>query len=139
VSRQILLLSMCRHFVNLGKPLTLCTHSIVFVHGLGGNRQTTWTHQNNVYWPQDLLHHQLLSSRIMTFGYNVDMVKIWSVGPTGSNGLHGRGKTLAFAVADSRSTKASKIRLIIFIAHSLGGLGCEQALLVCRASNEQRL
>jgi hypothetical protein len=67
------------------------------------------------------------------------MVKIWSVGATGSNGLHSNGKSLAFAVADSRSTKASKRRPIIFIAHSLGGLVCEQALLVCRASNEQRL
>ena len=75
----------------------------------------------------------------MTFGYDADIVKIWSCGPTGSNGLHGHGKSLAFAVADSRSTSASKSRPLIFVVHSLGGLVCEQALLVCRASNEQRL
>jgi hypothetical protein len=75
----------------------------------------------------------------MTFGYDADIVKIWSTGPTGSNGLHGHGKSLAFAVADSRSTTASKSRPLIFVVHSLGGIVCEQALLVCRASNEQRL
>ena len=131
--------SMCRVSIILNKPLTYSTYSIIFVHGLGGNRQTTWTHQNNTYWPQDLLPDQIPSSRIMTFGYDADMVKIWSIGPTGSNGLHGHGKTLAFTIADSRSTKTSKRRPIIFVTHSLGGLVCEQALLVCRASNEQRL
>ncbi len=109
------------------------------MHGLGGNRKSTWTHQNKIYWPYDLLPMQLPHSRIMTFGYDADMVKIWSAGPAGSNGLYGHGKSLAFAVADSRSTEASKKRPLIFVAHSLGGLVCEQALLVCRASNEQRL
>jgi hypothetical protein len=75
----------------------------------------------------------------MTFGYDADIVKIWTIGPAGSNGLHGHGKSLAFALADSRSTLASKSRPLIFVVHSLGGLVCEQALLVCRASNEQRL
>jgi protein SERAC1 len=109
------------------------------VHGLGGNRKTTWAHQNKIYWPQDLLPKQFPHARIMTFGYDADMVKIWSTGLTGSNGLHDHGKSLAFSVADSRSTLASKRRPLIFVVHSLGGLVCEQALLVCRASNEQRL
>jgi NACHT domain len=75
----------------------------------------------------------------MTFGYDADIIKIWAIGPSGSNGLHGHGKSLAFGVADCRSDPASKRRPLIFVAHSLGGLVCEQALLVCRASNEPRL
>jgi protein SERAC1 len=109
------------------------------VHGLTGNRENTWTHQNKVFWPRDLLTHDLPDARIMTFGYDADVVKIWGMTPAGSNGLHGHGKSLAYALSDSRSAASAKERPLILVAHSLGGLVCEQAMLVCRAANELRL
>jgi hypothetical protein len=46
--------------------------SIGFVHGLTGNRETTWTDKSSkIFWPRDLLQGDLPDVRIMTFGYNV--------------------------------------------------------------------
>lgn len=51
-------------------PLT----SIVFVHGLFGNRVNTWT-KNGVLWPKQLLGEDLPKARIFTFGYDADVTK----------------------------------------------------------------
>lgn len=67
----------------------------------------------------------------MTFGYDADVVKLW--GMAGSNTLRNHGKSLASDVSDQR--RGHRERPIIFIAHSLGGLVCEQALLICREGN----
>jgi hypothetical protein len=63
----------------------------------------------------------------MTFGYDADVVKLW--GMAGGNNLRNHGKNLASDVSDQR--RGHRERPIIFIAHSLGGLVCEQALLIC--------
>jgi len=99
---------------------------IVFVHGLTGNRDKTWTHANGVFWPQELAK-DIPTARIMTFGYDANVVKLW--GMAGSNNLRNHGKSLVFAVSDQR--RECRDRPIIFIAHSLGGLVCEQGLLIC--------
>ncbi|KFY18040.1 hypothetical protein V492_00187 [Pseudogymnoascus sp. VKM F-4246] len=101
---------------------------IVFVHGLTGNRETTWTHKRtHVFWPGELAQ-DINTARIMTFGYDADVIKIW--GGVGGNNLRNHGKNLASDVSDQR--RECRERPIIFIAHSLGGLVCEQALLYCR-------
>lgn len=107
--------------------LTSPSNSIVFVHGLTGNRETTWTHTNGVFWPRELVE-DIQTARIMTFGYDADVTKLW--GTAGNNNLRNHGKSLAYAVSDRR--RECRNRQIIFIAHSLGGLVCEQALLICR-------
>lgn len=63
----------------------------------------------------------------MTFGYDADPVKLWGI--TGQNSIRDHGKNLAFAISDQR--RNCRERHIIFIAHSLGGLVCEEALLYC--------
>lgn len=113
-------------------PSTIAGHlltvldSIVFVHGLTGNRDTTWTHKNKFFWPQQLAD-DIKTARIMTFGYDADPVKLW--GMPGGDNLRNHGKKLAFAVSDRR--RYCRQRPILFIVHSLGGLVCEQALLHC--------
>ncbi|KFX87806.1 hypothetical protein V490_08006 [Pseudogymnoascus sp. VKM F-3557] len=107
--------------------------SIVFVHGLTGNRVGTWTHNNGAFWP-DLLAQDINTARIMTFGYDADVVKLFST--AGGNNLRNHGKSLAFKVSDRR--RLCRERPIIFIAHSLGGLVCGQALLCC-GEGDQRL
>ena len=49
--------------------------SIVFVHGLGGDRVQTWTvgeEREGVFWPRDLLPKDFPTARILSFGYNAD-------------------------------------------------------------------
>jgi pimeloyl-ACP methyl ester carboxylesterase len=98
--------------------------SIVLVHGLTGNRDKTWTHSNGTFWSQHLLPEDIPNARIMTFGYDADVVRFWTL--AGSNRLQDHGKSLAYALLDQRYDLAR--RPIIFIAHSLGGLVCEAAL-----------
>ena len=42
---------------------------IVIIHGLNGNHQKTWTHDNGTYWPQSLLPTTIPGARIFSFGY----------------------------------------------------------------------
>ena len=43
--------------------------SIVFVHGLRGGIESTWT-KDGVTWPRDLLKLDIPQSRIFSFGYD---------------------------------------------------------------------
>ena len=61
----------------------------------------------------------------MTFGYDADVVKLWTI--ASSNRLSDHGLSLALALLQQRSQSPS--RLIILVAHSPGGLVCEQALI----------
>ena len=67
----------------------------------------------------------------MAFGYDADVVKLWEM--AGGNTLRTHGKNLASAVSDLR--RSCRERPLIFIAHSLGGLVCEQSLLCCGEGN----
>ncbi len=50
---------------------------IVFVHGLFGHREKTWTGpKTHTLWPRDLLPTDVPNARIMTFGYDADVVKL---------------------------------------------------------------
>jgi hypothetical protein len=115
--------------------LTTFICSFVFVHGLTGNRTTTWTSQSGVCWPRDLLSKEFPMARIMTFGYDADVVRLWNI--AGSNTLRDHGNSLAHALANHRTTCSD--RPVVYISHSLGGLVCEQALLCCRISNDLAL
>ena len=49
--------------------------SIVFVHGLTGNREATWTaHGASDPWPKTLLPSTFPTARVLTFGYDADVV-----------------------------------------------------------------
>jgi hypothetical protein len=43
------------------------------VHGLNGDRQTTWT-KDSVFWPRDLLPLKLPKARVMSFGYAANIL-----------------------------------------------------------------
>lgn len=82
----------------LNHNLTTGAASIVFVHGLTGNRETTWTHkESKTFWPQTLLARDLPNARILTFGYDADIVG--ALKPAGSNTLRDHGKSLANDIA----------------------------------------
>jgi protein SERAC1 len=108
--------------------------SIVFVHGLTGNRETTWTHnQSKTFWPQTLLAPDLPNARILTFGYDADIVG--ALNTAGSNTLRDHGKSLANDVA-LRRMRSRTVGYILCKAHSCSvssrGLGTTSSYL-CRA------
>ena len=49
------------------------SYSIVMVHGLNGDHQTTWT-KDSVFWPRDLLPLKLPKARVMSFGYAANIL-----------------------------------------------------------------
>jgi hypothetical protein len=67
--------------------------SIIFVHGLTGNRETTWTYNKTLFWPRDLLAKELHNARILTFGYDADVIGLLNI--AGSNTIRDHGKSLA--------------------------------------------
>lgn len=68
---------MVAHTPNI--PLHDCPHATVdicFVHGLTGDRTTTWTAQGQSdLWPKTLLPSKLSTARILSYGYDAYVVR----------------------------------------------------------------
>ncbi|KAI1205958.1 uncharacterized protein F4807DRAFT_464190 [Annulohypoxylon truncatum] len=133
--------SMMEDPCGLGKPVTDPKDAkvdIVFVHGLNGNRITTWTsnpsdeNPDPVFWPKDLLPSKCPNARIFSYGYNASIAHFYplfgpkNVPPTMSIGNH--SSALLDDLVGVRSRTDSKDRPLIFVAHSLGGLVCADAV-----------
>jgi len=53
------------------KWLTLSKYSIIFIHGLTGDREKTWKAKGATEpWPKALLPSKVPNARILTFGYD---------------------------------------------------------------------
>ena len=65
--------------------------SLVFVHGFGGHLYHTWS-KNGVFWPKDLLSGDVQHVRIITFGYDADVVRLF--GRVSRNQIHDHAQTL---------------------------------------------
>ncbi|KAM3497121.1 hypothetical protein MY10362_009516 [Beauveria mimosiformis] len=103
---------------------------ICFVHGLTGNRDTTWTAQGQrTPWPGLLLPSELLGARILTYGYDAYVVRR-SVAST--NRLMDHATSLLNDLSADRAGHNASARPLIFVAHSLGGLVCKEAILLSR-------
>jgi hypothetical protein len=110
---------------------------IVFVHGLTGDRRRTWTHPDTLtFWPKDLLSTHVPKARILTFGYDAYIIR--RQGQVSTNRLADHSLDLLNALASSRQDKNHGLP-IIFVAHSLGGLVCKDALRASRDSRERDL
>jgi hypothetical protein len=113
------------------------TVDICFVHGLTGNRDTTWTAKGQVQpWPQALLAPQLNRARILTYGYDAYVVK---KSVASSNRLIDHSSNLLSDLTTDRTSNNASDRPIIFVAHSLGGLVCKEAILLSRNNPEGHL
>jgi len=55
------------------KHILTTTISIVLIHGLRGDRVSTWT-KGQVTWPRDFLSKDVEKSRIISFGYDSGVV-----------------------------------------------------------------
>jgi pimeloyl-ACP methyl ester carboxylesterase len=77
-----------------------------------------------MFWVRDLLPLDLPNARILTYGFDADVVR--AIQRTSSNSIRDHGKSLANDLALDRLRNHASHRPIIFVAHSLGGLVCEQ-------------
>ena len=111
---------------------------IVFVHGLTGNAYNTWLYKSTkVHWPSDLLKQDIPDSRILSFGYDADIVNLWN--PASNNQLSNHAEKMVSDLVRLRERTDTQTRTVLFVAHSLGGLVTKQALIHSRNNHEQFL
>src|SRR3569833_3045035 len=107
------------------------TVDICFVHGLTGNRESTWTaHGQSVPWPKTLLPPKLPNARLLTYGYDAYIVQKSAVS---TNRLIDHASNLHNDLSNASS------RPLIFVVHSLGGLVCKEAILLSQNNPEPHL
>ncbi|KAI7765536.1 hypothetical protein LZL87_007287 [Fusarium oxysporum] len=103
---------------------------ICFVHGLTGNRTSTWTtHGQPAPWPKTLLPPELPKACILTYGYDAYVV---SRSVASSNRLIDHARNLLTDLTNDRRRRNASSRPLIFVVHSLGGLVCKEAILLSR-------
>ncbi|KAI0456108.1 hypothetical protein F5B21DRAFT_502584 [Xylaria acuta] len=114
------------------------TVDIVFIHGLTGDRERTWTAENaSEPWPKTLLASKLPTARILTFGYDAYVTDWKSV--VSQNRIANHSLNLLTSLAHYREGKEdTNEHPIIFVCHSLGGLVCQDALSNARQRTERR-
>lgn len=110
---------------------------IILIHGLTGDSLRTWQHQpSGVHWPTDLLPKEIPEARILTFGYDADVTKLFG-GPVGQSTLRNHAATLvseysvirqqdALAISNRESSDFNQSssdntgrKGVIIVAHSL--------------------
>ena len=111
---------------------------IVFVHGLTGNAYNTWLHKDTrVHWPSELLRQDIPDARILSFGYDADIVNFWN--PVSNSRLSNHAENMVGDLVRKRERTNTESRKILFVAHSLGGLVTEQALSYSRNTADKFL
>lgn len=128
------------------------TSSIIFVHGITGDREGTWTAPGAVApRPGQFLPKALPNARILLFGYDA---RVFSVSEMVSQGtISSHAKSLLNALANRRNetheghraptfgstrillTLVQIARPIVFVAHSMGGLVCEDVSISFRSAS----
>ncbi|KAL8366692.1 hypothetical protein RB595_010516 [Gaeumannomyces hyphopodioides] len=113
------------------------TVDICFVHGLTGNRDSTWTADGqSTPWPGTLLSQKLENARILTYGYDAYVLRRSAAS---SNRLNDHATNLLNDLTTDRTSCEARSRPLIFVAHSLGGLVCKEAILRSRNHPESHL
>lgn len=111
---------------------------ICFVHGLNGNRIDTWMAAGqSVPWPESLLPQIFSKACILTFGYDANIMNAFST--ASSNRLLDHATALLHDLEAFRARNGATCRPLFFVAHSLGGLVCKQAIIRSRHNAEHRL
>ena len=102
---------------------------IVAIHGLNGDAHNTWTHQKSRnLWLRDQLPRDLPGARIYTYGYPSHLLFSKSRAQ-----IRDYASKLLSCLSTARV--GQERRPIIFIAHSLGGIVCKQALILANRNH----
>ncbi|KAK3934344.1 hypothetical protein QBC46DRAFT_427728 [Diplogelasinospora grovesii] len=107
---------------------------IIFVHGLGGHSQKTWSknHDAALFWPETWLPFDpdVGKARILTFGYNAN----WRAGSKSTTNITDFAKELLYEMRFAKDVSGEDLAIganpIIFVVHSMGGLVVKKAYLL---------
>ncbi|CAH0054254.1 unnamed protein product [Clonostachys solani] len=111
-----------------------CDVDIVFIHGLSGDREKTWTGPNQTEpWPKTILPDRLPTARILAFGYDAK----WLKDSSSRNRVQEHASNLLASLGQHRDEDNTSSRPIIFVCHSLGGLVCMDALVLSEQQGGQ--
>ena len=102
---------------------------VVAIHGLDGSPWGTWTHKDGTFWLRDMLPKDIPGARIFTYSYPSQL--LWS---RSEAALMEYTQTLLENLRNQRRNQQR--RPIIYLAHSLGGIVCKEALI--KAKNDPR-
>jgi len=109
---------------------------IVFIHGLQGDREETWS-TNHIFWPKTLLPEAVPTARIFSWGYDSKIAHFWA--KAALNRIDNYAYDLCTDLASMRDLSETTTRPIIFVAHSLGGLVVANALVLGQNSPDQHI
>ncbi|KAI1128868.1 hypothetical protein F5Y10DRAFT_166899 [Nemania abortiva] len=118
-------------------PLCERTADIILIHDITDDLRQTWT-TNNIVWPKDLLPKELIHLRVFAFGYDGRVTNMSEI--VSAERVRRHAESLLVAVTSRLERDAAEIpgvgnRPIIFCAHGLGGIICEQALVTAEAKS----
>lgn len=72
------------------------------MHGLTGSRLKTWYHkETEILWPENLLPLDFPQARIITYGYDADIIQL--LDRSSSNTVRDHAKSLAIDLAQRRA------------------------------------
>ena len=86
--------------------------SVVMIHGLDGHWKSSWTSENGVYWPQDLLPATVPQARVLSYGYDA---RTSGSTPLSEQYLHDHAYELIGSLAMKREMTDVSCALLNFI------------------------
>jgi hypothetical protein len=86
--------------------------SIIAVHGLNGDAFRTWTNEAGRCWLRDLLPNNLTSARILSFGYDARVFKLF--GKTSADGVLSHAQSLVAELASNRKVNIQHLPLELY-------------------------
>tara|TARA_R110002074_G_C12548406_1_gene666351 strand:+ start:219 stop:1439 length:1221 start_codon:yes stop_codon:yes gene_type:complete len=113
----------CFEYIKAGldAPSDSALLDVVFVHGLTGNHNDTWTHKSGSFWPR-WLAEDFQTINVYSAGYDSSIFASLSKGDGAS--LVDRATMLLDRLASRKAPNTP----ILFVTHSLGGLVVKQML-----------
>ncbi|KAF8526934.1 hypothetical protein BU17DRAFT_82396 [Hysterangium stoloniferum] len=107
---------------------------IVAIHGLDGDRERSWTAENDTLWLRDFLPDDVPNARILTYGYDSATRGRMQLS---DRTIHDHAEDLINKLVMHRRGIDTQNRPIIFVAHSLGGIVLKFALIVANGAHDQ--
>jgi len=102
------------------------TMDVVFVHGLGGSTNGTWTNKQGVLWARDWLHDDAPAWRVLAYDYPNDPTH-WHAHPSTMRLKDVGDEALLLLRLDGVGT-----RPFVLVGHSMGGLVNKAIMLAAK-------